>query len=389
MSNCCVCQLGKVAKRPREEEEAASVDRLSYLPDVILHHIFSFLDAKYVVQTSVLSRLWRCVWKHAPVLNFRRDSFRGTQSFIRFVNMVFARRYQLGICKISFVDGSALWRPRYKDMFGKVMNYASFHGTQHLIISLNLDCALSDSFGSILRFNVETLELKGVPFPNGFGSSSFQKLTTLNLEGCELLNDQQGVFDLISNFPCLMNLVISGCHWFLIGGYETIFSTKIIGPQLRSLNLDMMYNYTEIVAPRLEFLNLKFSVENYFEAVGNYVEDYQGFSKLSIPSLVHADIVVLESFLRYNKEKMEHYLDNLFQGLYNAKSLVIRSDDDQALKEICTYVKQNQSSFTRLKSFESKKLPKAMKKEEQQEKVAQGHRQLHRSLKIYKNVTPM
>ncbi|CAN1149358.1 hypothetical protein LINPERHAP2_LOCUS16978 [Linum perenne] len=29
MSNCCVCQLGKVAKRPREEEEAASVDRLS------------------------------------------------------------------------------------------------------------------------------------------------------------------------------------------------------------------------------------------------------------------------------------------------------------------------------------------------------------------------
>ncbi|CAN1785719.1 F-box/LRR-repeat protein At3g26922, partial [Linum perenne] len=285
--------------------------RLSNLPDVIIHHIFSFLDIKYVVQTSVLSRVWRCVWKHAPVLNFRRDSFRDTQIFIKFVNMVLDHRYQLQVCKISFVDISALWKRRYKTMFGKVMSYASSHGTQHLVISLNQDW----SFDSYLSFNVETLELRDVPFPGGFRSSSFQKLTTLNVEDCELSNDQQGVIDLISNLPCLMNLVISYCGWFPKSVY------KITGPQLRSLKLDDIYRSTAIVAPRLEFLGLLFSV-------GHYVEDYQGFSKSSIPSLVHADILVLESYLD-EVLNMECCLVNLFQVLHNAKSLVIRSDDDQ------------------------------------------------------------
>ncbi|CAN1162302.1 F-box/FBD/LRR-repeat protein At1g16930, partial [Linum perenne] len=187
--------------------------RLSNLPDVIIHHIFSFLDIKYVVQTSVLSRVWRCVWKHAPVLNFRRDSFRDTQIFIKFVNMVLDHRYQLQVCKISFVDISALW------------------------------------------------------------------------------------------------------NWFPKSVY------KITGPQLRSLKLDDIYRSTAIVAPRLEFLGLLFSV-------GHYVEDYQGFSKSSIPSLVHADILVLESYLD-EVLNMECCLVNLFQVLHNAKSLVIRSDDDQ------------------------------------------------------------
>ncbi|CAN1333480.1 F-box/LRR-repeat protein At3g26922 [Linum perenne] len=352
MSICCVCQLGKGVKRAREEEdeEEAFVDRLSILPDVILHHIFSFLDIKYVVQTSVLSRVWRCVWKHAPVLNFRKDSFRDTQIFIKFVNMVLDRRYKLGVCKISIVDGSSLWKQRYKTMFSKVMSYASSHGTQHLVISINRHCALSDSFDSRTKFNVETLELRDVPFRIGFGSSSFQKLTTLNLEQCELSNHQRGVVDLISNLPCLMNLVISDCYLFHAMVY------KIIGPQLRSLKLDGIYTSTEIVAPRLEFLGLLFSVRH-------CVEDYQGFSNSSLSSLVHADILVLEGLVRnfrmYCKEKMEYSLVNLFQVLHNAKSLVIRCDDDQLLEELCTFVKQNQSLFTRLKSFESKKVPKA------------------------------
>ncbi|CAN1185926.1 F-box/FBD/LRR-repeat protein At1g16930 [Linum perenne] len=134
MSNCCVCQLGEGAKRARVvEEEEASIDRLSNLPDVILHRIFSFLDIKYVVQTSVLSRAWRCMWKHAPVLHFRRASFRKTQIFIKFVNMVLDRRYKLPVHGISFVDrSSASSKPRYEAMFGKVRRYASIHGTQHV-----------------------------------------------------------------------------------------------------------------------------------------------------------------------------------------------------------------------------------------------------------------
>ncbi|CAN1138713.1 F-box/LRR-repeat protein At3g58930 [Linum perenne] len=326
MNNYCACQFAKAAKRARgaEEEEGASVDRLSDLPDFILYHILSFLDTKYVVQTSVLSRFWRYVWKHVPVLNFHRDTFRDGQSFVRFVNKVLALHDQLGIHKISFVDDElASWKPSYKKMFGRVMEYASSHGTQHLVISLQEDCTFDDYCSSILISNLKTLELRCVDFPCGFGSSSFQMLTTLNLERCYLHNDQEGVFDLISNFPSLMNLVVSRCRWIHNEGITGVFSTKIIGMQLLSLKLDRIVN-AEIVAPRLKFFYIKF--------FAGFAANFQGFSKLSIPSIVHAEILVLESYLSYfgnDKERMEYCLDNLFQGLHNAESLMIRSNDDQ------------------------------------------------------------
>ncbi|CAN0841152.1 F-box/FBD/LRR-repeat protein At1g16930 [Linum grandiflorum] len=352
MNNCCVCQLGQATKRARKEEEE-DVDRLSYLPDSIIHHILSFLDADCAVRTSVLSRVWRCVWKHVPVLNFRRESFRRSRSFVRFVNKVLSNRYQLGVCKISFVDELASWTTSYQDMFRRVIRYAAFHGNRHLVLCLQKRYTFSHAFGSTVGFNLETLELRCMDIPSGFRSSSFQKLTTLNLERCILCTDQEGVFDLISNFPTLMNLVISDCEWdhFLISPSED-YSTKIIGPELRSLKLDRVSSNTEIVAPRLEFFNLDYCLEH---------GDIQGFSKLSIPSLHHADILVLKTYVRYfrrDKERMEYYFDSLLQGLHNAISLVIRSDNRQILKHISKYVGRNQSSFTRLKSFKAKKLPK-------------------------------
>ncbi|CAN1147846.1 F-box/LRR-repeat protein At3g59200, partial [Linum perenne] len=51
------------------------INRLSDLPDSILHHILSFLDTKSFVQTCILSRRWRYVWKYVDVLTFSKSSF--------------------------------------------------------------------------------------------------------------------------------------------------------------------------------------------------------------------------------------------------------------------------------------------------------------------------
>ncbi|KAI9161042.1 hypothetical protein LWI28_013904 [Acer negundo] len=50
-------------------------DRLSELPEHILHHIFSFLPFKQVVQTSMLSRRWERVWNTDPSLEFGETIF--------------------------------------------------------------------------------------------------------------------------------------------------------------------------------------------------------------------------------------------------------------------------------------------------------------------------
>ncbi|PNX93525.1 F-box/LRR-repeat protein [Trifolium pratense] len=43
-------------------------DRISSLPDPILHHILSFLPTKLAATTSILSKRWNPQWLSVPVL---------------------------------------------------------------------------------------------------------------------------------------------------------------------------------------------------------------------------------------------------------------------------------------------------------------------------------
>uniref|UniRef100_K3ZN10 F-box domain-containing protein n=1 Tax=Setaria italica TaxID=4555 RepID=K3ZN10_SETIT len=51
-------------------------DRLSSLPDSLLHAIMSLLKARQAVQTCVLSTRWRHLWRSVPCLDVDHDEFR-------------------------------------------------------------------------------------------------------------------------------------------------------------------------------------------------------------------------------------------------------------------------------------------------------------------------
>ncbi|KAK3142541.1 hypothetical protein QOZ80_4BG0347900 [Eleusine coracana subsp. coracana] len=53
----------------------AGGDRLSSLPDGLLHHIMSFMKARQVVQTCVLSTRWRHLWRSVPCLDVDQTEF--------------------------------------------------------------------------------------------------------------------------------------------------------------------------------------------------------------------------------------------------------------------------------------------------------------------------
>nr|CAB3452431.1 unnamed protein product [Digitaria exilis] len=57
------------------QDVVSSVDRLSDLPDGLIHTVFSFLPAPKVVPTCVLSRRWRSLWRTAPYINIDEKDF--------------------------------------------------------------------------------------------------------------------------------------------------------------------------------------------------------------------------------------------------------------------------------------------------------------------------
>ncbi|CAA0808519.1 F-box/LRR-repeat protein [Striga hermonthica] len=73
----------KCPKLSDGEQNMASIDRLSSLPDVVICHILSFLPTKHSVATSVLGKRWRFLWAHVPCLHFDFSGYkirkRGTQ----------------------------------------------------------------------------------------------------------------------------------------------------------------------------------------------------------------------------------------------------------------------------------------------------------------------
>ncbi|KAJ4752274.1 F-box/RNI-like superfamily protein [Rhynchospora pubera] len=72
----------------RSKKVPTTVDRISILPDHVLHHILSFIPLKQAGRTSILSRRWRYVWASLQGLTFYKDELAkfGLESFIRYVN---------------------------------------------------------------------------------------------------------------------------------------------------------------------------------------------------------------------------------------------------------------------------------------------------------------
>lgn len=66
-----------MAKRARAGIPASddADDRLSALPDGVLHTILSFLPARQLVQTSLLSRRWKDLWCSTPCINIDEREF--------------------------------------------------------------------------------------------------------------------------------------------------------------------------------------------------------------------------------------------------------------------------------------------------------------------------
>lgn len=103
-------------------------DRISRLPDELIHRIMSFLDTKQAVRTCILSKRWNLVWTTLPFLNFRifDDKFRFIPHF--FLN----RNHQSSISELNLCV--------YAETFpGTILEMLVEYAVEHNVEFLNLD----------------------------------------------------------------------------------------------------------------------------------------------------------------------------------------------------------------------------------------------------------
>ncbi|TXG46603.1 hypothetical protein EZV62_027903 [Acer yangbiense] len=106
VSDLCLDQLATIVEDMLAEKIAhmsnhMEIDRLSNLPDPIIHHILSLMNTKYAVQTCVLPKKWRYHWTHICSLNLK-FIFKTIGDFGHFVHKVFHRRKRYPLSSIKF-----------------------------------------------------------------------------------------------------------------------------------------------------------------------------------------------------------------------------------------------------------------------------------------------
>ncbi|GLT40820.1 hypothetical protein SLA2020_149250 [Shorea laevis] len=201
--------------------EETQMDRLSDLPDCLLHHILSFMDSKYAVQTCILSKRWVSVWTHLPVLKLDSKFFNRVGNFRSFISQV------LDHCETSNILTLSICSPKKNlasSLVDKIISFAVSHSVQELDLSLKYPIGDLQNVFRCQSLRFLKLDLFCVlPLPN---SISLASLKTLIL--CKVtLKSENHCFDLFSSCLDLQNLVLD-CVFLTISDIFNISAPALV-----------------------------------------------------------------------------------------------------------------------------------------------------------------
>uniref|UniRef100_A0A453C1G5 F-box domain-containing protein n=2 Tax=Aegilops tauschii TaxID=37682 RepID=A0A453C1G5_AEGTS len=264
-------------------------DRLSNLPDGLLHAVMSFLPAPQVVRTSVLSRRWRDLWRSTPCISIEERDFEITTGSGAGGGL--DEREERWRKFEDFTTNLLLFHDNVASL-DKFLLYAS--ATRACALRLrDLDRWVRRG----IKYCPQVIEIiisscPRIQFPHMGASSS--RLKSLHLYGFYLNNQFAEL--LCSGCPVLEDLVLRSC----VKGFQEIKSRtlkKLVVDSCRSLSGDPVV----IVAPRVAYLQLGISYGCYSNGISIY----------ETASLVKASIHLLCLGETFNLKCQQRLLGNL------------------------------------------------------------------------------
>ncbi|CAI9274863.1 unnamed protein product [Lactuca saligna] len=300
-------------------------DRLSSLPDDLIHMILSFIRLKQAIRTCVLSSRCRSIWKSMPYLNFSNDitlfhmfliSNRNTKMQLSSVN--------LGHCKA--VTNESVER---------ILDYTFSHNIQQLTI-------ITGSYERSFYIRYALSSFKATP------TSCLPALTALHLYYMRLSDDNIST-GLLSKCPNLKNLSLGG---------DTITGTNVLNichPRLSNLTLEHICGWMlatfNVVVPQLKYLTIRNGFERLLmisapELTFLVMKDYRPMqlSTKGFPSLEKVDLCF--SYLRLAHANK---LVCLLQQLHNVKFLTLNLKILEILSSSMEPISHQPSPFANLK----------------------------------------
>ncbi|PWA38532.1 F-box domain, cyclin-like protein [Artemisia annua] len=332
-----------------------SEDRISSLPDELLHQILSFIDTKYAVQTSMLSSRWKLLWTSVPCLDLASYKFRHLPKFSKFVtNVLSHRNHQIDVSSVKLDFSGAASQAFVR----KIANYAFSHNVQELTVT---SWPKKDHEFPPCLFSSQSL--KHFTFSSSLHDQcltpktpwDFPALTTLHLSEIILCDDNRESIDLFSKCVNLRNLTLEN---FRLGAHVEEFN--IITPRLSNLKLikGRLLKAINLVAPQLEsltiidcpisYLNLPPRISSLCYKSHNppkwFKDSCHSVNKVTVSLSYH-------SALRpYNEEDFRETV-NMLQELRSAKFLTLSFDIIECISAFPDLLAQHPSPFSNLISL--------------------------------------
>jgi hypothetical protein len=259
-------------------------DRLSKLPDEILAQILSLLPAQAAVQTCILGRTWRDVWKMATRLLITGDSVDEVGEFVDHllrIRLDGLKLAPLDACEIEFFVGGDDERSRH-DVCLDAEGTSRVNSWIRRVLKCQVQSLRVDILRNIVvdgpenffemserslvsRYLVRLEILGGVRFLRFKGDER-----RLNLSGCPALEhlemSHSCVPDVVTS-PSLKHLVITACCANRFGVY-------ICAPRLVSLWLEGLIGWTPLLLESMPDL-VRARVE-----IGSETGDFYDFTNL-------------------------------------------------------------------------------------------------------------
>ncbi|KAJ0431591.1 putative F-box domain, leucine-rich repeat domain superfamily, F-box-like domain superfamily [Helianthus annuus] len=326
-------------------------DRLSNLPDDVIHKILSFIGIKQAIETSALSSRWRYVWTSMPYLNFSSNDFRSLPEFSKFVTHVLsARNNQTEVHSVNLA-----FRGKVSQVFvRRILDYAFSHNVQQLKITCLSGKKMEFPLSLFNSPSLKHLTLIGNNYRDAILTPStweLPNLVTLKIYIFTLnADDTDKCLDLFSNCANLKSLTLYHCRLRGLNGFN------IFHPGLSSLTLNSLGHNgclcVNVVTPQLKYLSvrhwqgvLSISAPNLSSL--HYKDNY-GLFEFSADFLRLKKVDICVSHISTNKE-YAHTIVRLLQQIHSVEFLTLSLEAIKLLSQFVELISHLPSPFANLK----------------------------------------